>query len=98
MLPDDRYIEKHGEDDVRVTGTRVGIEHVLWAYRSGMLAEEVAAQFPTVPLDAVHGLIAYYLRHRRSVDVYLAQWRRTARQNRARQAAARPSPVVGRLR
>jgi hypothetical protein len=63
-----------------------------------MLAEEIAAAFTTVPLDAMHGVIACYLRNRRGADTSIPQWRRAARQNRARQSASHPSPVVGRPR
>ena len=64
MIDDDRYLETHADDDIRVEGTRVGIEHLLTAYLAGSLPEEIALEYPTVTLEQVHGGIAWYLRHR----------------------------------
>jgi uncharacterized protein (DUF433 family) len=98
MLPQDPYLDILAPHDIRVRGTRVGIEHILSAYNSGSLAEEIAVQFPTVSLAQVHGVIAYYLTHRAEVDEYLAQWRDHAARSR-REQASHPAPeVVQRLR
>jgi uncharacterized protein (DUF433 family) len=98
MLSSDPNLDILDADDVRVRGTRVGIEHLLSAYHDGSLAEEIAVQFPTVSLAQVHGVIAYYLNHRAEVDEYLRQWRDHADQAR-REQAKRPAPeVVKRLR
>lgn len=98
MIDDDRYLEVHAEGDVRVKGTRVGVEHLLSAYLAGSLPEEIAAQFPTVTLEQVHGVIAWYLRNRREVEEYLARWQESAREARRRQANADRVEVVERLR
>jgi uncharacterized protein (DUF433 family) len=95
---DDRYIEMLSSDDIRVTGTRVGIEHLLSAYLAGSLPEEIAVAFPTVTLEQVHGVIAYYLRNRTEIDAYLTRWRTRARQARTMQEQCESPRVVQRLR
>jgi uncharacterized protein (DUF433 family) len=73
MLPVSPYLEAHASDDVRITGTRVGLEHLVWAYNDGFTAEELAMQYRTVTLEQVHAVLAYYLANRSAVDEYLRQ-------------------------
>jgi uncharacterized protein (DUF433 family) len=56
---------------VVVTGTRVSLDLIVAAFTSGATAEEIAKQYPTVPLADVYAAITYYLRHRDDVDAYL---------------------------
>jgi uncharacterized protein (DUF433 family) len=82
----DRYLEILSADDDRVRGTRVGIEHLLTEYLAGRLPEEIAVDFPSVSLEQVHGVLAWYLRNRTEVDEYLRRWRSRARSARQEQA------------
>lgn len=97
-MQDDRYLESHSSDDIRVRGTRVGVEHVLEAYLAGSLPEEIALEFPTVTLEQLHGTIAWYLRNRSEVDAYLERWRARARRVRSEQSQARQPDLIRRLR
>ena len=98
MIRDDRYLETLSDQDVRVKGTRVGIEHVLSAYLAGSLPEEIAVEFSTVTLEQVHGVIACYLRQRKEVDEYLRRWRDRAHRIRSEQASTDGPEIVQRLR
>lgn len=62
--------DAHG--GVRVGGTRVTLESIVTAFRSGATAEEIAQQFPAVGLADIYQVIAYYLSHTDEVDAYLA--------------------------
>jgi uncharacterized protein (DUF433 family) len=97
-MESDRYLDILAPDDVRVRGTRVGIEHLLTEYLSGRLPEEIAAEFPTVSLEEVHGVLAWYLRNRDEVDEYLRRWRSRTRLARREQAKSESPEVVQRLR
>jgi len=97
-MEDDRYLETHSPDDVRVRGTRVGVEHVLEAYLAGSLPEEIALEFPTVTLEQVHGTIAWYLRNQAEADAYLERWRARAREVRSQQLEAVQPDLIRRLR
>src|ERR1051326_3365796 len=57
----------------RVAGTRVPLERVIDSYKAGSTAEEIAQDFDTLPLAAVHQVIAYYLSHREAVEAYLRE-------------------------
>jgi len=98
MKLDDLYLEMHSEDDVRVKGTRVGIEHLLSAYLAGGTPEEMAIEFPTLTLEQVHGVIAWYLRNREDADAYLHRWQSRARRARTQQQELGEPEVVQRLR
>lgn len=69
------YFDFLSEDDIRIKGTRVGIETVLDDYLSGASPEEIAARYRTLTLEQVYATITYYLRHQEEVDAYLARWR-----------------------
>ena len=60
---------------VRVGATRVTLDTVIGAFNEGHEAEEIVGHYPVLGLADVYGTIAYYLRHRAEVDVYLAQRR-----------------------
>jgi uncharacterized protein (DUF433 family) len=67
------YIHRTVEGGWRVAGTRVSLDSVVHAYWQGRLPEAIAADFPTLSLEQVHGAIAFYLRHRAEIDQYLAE-------------------------
>jgi len=91
------YSEFLGSDDIRIKGHRVGIDDVLYHYLEGYTPEEIAANFPTLSLEQIHGAITYYLHNRSEMDAYLsrlAAWR----EQRYREWADSPPPIVQRLR
>jgi uncharacterized protein (DUF433 family) len=98
MIEPDRYLEIISDVEVRIKGTRVGVEHLLSAYQSGMQPEEIALEFPTLTLEQIHGVIACYLRQRQQFDAYLHQWLSQTREHRTIQASLPPPEVVNRLR
>ena len=57
----------------RVIGTRVPLQYLVYAYRKGASAEEIAARYPSLSLAQVHALLAYYLEHRAEVDAYVLE-------------------------
>ena len=92
------YLEICPPDDIRVKGTRVGIEHLLSLYLSGAQPEQIVLEFPSVTLEQVHGVLACYLGHREPIDAYLEQWRDRAQELRADQRKQTPPSVIQRLR
>ena len=67
---------------LRVRGTRVTLETVLAAFAEGATAEEIAQQFPSIPLADVYQVIGYGLRHSSELDPYLARRRQDIREAR----------------
>lgn len=94
----EEYFDFLAPDDIRIKGTRIGIESILYEYiHRGQSSEAIAEKFYTLSLDQVYATILYYLRNRESVEAYLAEWLAFSRS--AREAQARnPPPVVVKLR
>lgn len=58
---------------IRITGTRVSLESVIYQYQQGATAEQVQDSFPSLKLADIYAVISYYLNHRAEVDEYLRQ-------------------------
>jgi uncharacterized protein (DUF433 family) len=58
---------------VRVGHTRVTLDTIVMAFTEGATAEEIAQQYPSLQLADIYAVIAYYLRHRSTVEAYLRQ-------------------------
>lgn len=85
-------------DDIRLKGTRIGIEHILNEYiYGGKVAEAIAELFPTVTLEQVYATILYYLHNPNTVGKYVEDW--VAYTKKAQEEHDKnPPPVVVRLR
>ena len=74
-------------NDIRIRGTRVGIETVLYEYiHRGQTAEEIADRFDVLTLEQVYATILYFLHHREAVSAYLTAWLEAGERARAAQA------------
>jgi uncharacterized protein (DUF433 family) len=58
---------------LRVAGTRVSLDSVIYAFDEGATPEEIAQDFPTLDLAAIYSVIGYYLQNRAEVEQYLEQ-------------------------
>jgi uncharacterized protein (DUF433 family) len=91
------YFDVLSEDDIRIRGTRVGIETVLLDFLEGSSPEEIAVRYGSLSLEQVYATITYYLRNRGKVDDYLHQCQKDT-DDAVQQQEARPSDIVRRLR
>jgi uncharacterized protein (DUF433 family) len=81
------YFEFLAPDDIRISGTRVGIETVLYEYiHRGQTPEQIAERFDALTLEQVYATILYYLRNRESVSAYITAWLEYGERARAVQA------------
>lgn len=92
------YFNFLAPDDIRLKGSRVGIESVLYQYiHREQTPSEIQKRFPTLSLEQIHATILYYLHNKIEVDAYMSDylewsWRMQEEQRR------NPPPVVLRLR
>jgi uncharacterized protein (DUF433 family) len=92
-LPD--FLTEHEYGEIRLTGHRIGLLHVVDCYAKGMSSEKIAKYFPSLPLPLVEDVVGFYLKNRAEVDAYVA----ASRAEIDRQAAAsRPWPDLAELR
>ncbi len=84
--------------DIRIKGTRMGVETILLVYLDGKLtAEQIAERYPNLTLEQVYATILYYLHNREQMDAYLEEY--LAESLRRQEAQDHnPPPAVLRLR
>jgi uncharacterized protein (DUF433 family) len=91
------YFEFLADEAIRIAGTRVGMETVVWNYQEGASPEEIALRYPTLTLEQIHATITYYLAHPDRVNAYL---QRVRQQQEAayQQSQQHPSALMRSLR
>ncbi len=62
-----------GDGTIRIGDTRVLLEIVIHAFQRGETPEGIVQAFPTLKLEDVYAVIAYYLQNRAEVDEYVRQ-------------------------
>jgi uncharacterized protein (DUF433 family) len=62
----------------RVSGSRVSLDSVIFAFNEGSTSEEIAQQYTTLNLADIYAVISYYLQNQAEVVEYLKR-RKTQR-------------------
>ncbi len=91
------YFDFQSPDDIRIKGTRVGIETILDDYVNGASPEEIAVRYRALTLEQVYATITYYLRNQTQIDAYLEKWRAYA-EAAWQEQQRNPPPAVRRMR
>ncbi len=91
------YFNFLAPNDIRLKGTRVGIETILYdfIYKS-KTPEEIFQTYSSLTLEQVYATILYYLHNQESVNQYIADWLEWSRKMQEEQRQ-NPSPVVQKL-
>ena len=92
------YFNFLAPDDIRIKGSRIGIETILYdyIYRS-RTPEEIAQIYTSLSLEQVYATILYYLQNKEVMSNYIADWLEWGHQQRKAQAL-NPPPGIVRLR
>jgi uncharacterized protein (DUF433 family) len=85
-------LETDADGVVRVSRTRVTLDTLVQAFSEGATAEEIAQQYPAVPLADIYSVIGYYLGQRGEVEAYLRERRQQTEQVR-QQTETRADPA-----
>ena len=85
-LPD--FLTRTEYGGIRLTGSRIGLEHVVEHFNDGESPEMIRLRFPHLALPHVYKACAFYLEHRPAVDAYV----RAGLERMERLAAAHPGP------
>lgn len=94
----EKYFQFIASDDIRIKGTRIGIESVLYEYiHRSQTPENITHRFPSLTLEQIYATILYYLQNRKQIDSYLKEWLKHSRQMRSEQDS-NPPPVIIKLR
>ncbi len=84
------YVERR-DGGYWITGTRVSLDSIVYAFLRGAAPESVAQSFPILKLEEVYGAISYYLSNRVEVNSYLREHDREFEALRAQAQRANPS-------
>jgi uncharacterized protein (DUF433 family) len=91
------YFNFLAPDDIRLKGSRIGIESVLYEYIfREQTPQEIVQRFPTLSLEQVYATILYYHHKKEEMDKYMTdyiEWGRRMREEQERN----PPPAVVRL-
>lgn len=92
------YFDFLSPDDIRVKGTRVGIETILYDFiYQSQVPEAIVDRYPSLTLEQVYATITYYLHNKETVTAYLIDWLEFGRKVREDQQR-NPSPAIIKLR
>jgi uncharacterized protein (DUF433 family) len=58
---------------IRIAKTRVTLDVIIAAYQHGDTPNEINKGYPTLTLAEIYAVLAYYLRNRERVHVYLRE-------------------------
>ena len=94
----EEYFDFQRTDDIRVKGTRIGIETILYDFiHRARTPEQIAQTYPSLNLEQVYATILYYLHNKEVVSNYIADWLEWSHQQLKAQEL-NPSPSAIRLR
>ena len=94
----EEYFDFFDTNDIRLKGTRIGIETILYDFiHRSQTPETIVKSYPSLTREQVYATITYYLHNQEAVSTYLAEWLEHGRRMREQQAK-NPSPVILRLR
>ncbi|MCL1470248.1 DUF433 domain-containing protein [Argonema antarcticum] len=93
----EEYFNFLAPDDIRLKGSRIGIETILYEYiYRARTPEQIAQIYTSLTLDQVYATILYYLQNKEAVGKYIVDWLEWGHQQRKVQAL-NPHPAVARL-
>lgn len=94
----EEYFDFLAPDDIRIKGTRIGIESVLYEYiHREQHPEAIIIRFPSLTLEQVYATILYYLHNKKKIDRYITEWLEYGQRMRVEQDK-NPPPIVVKLR
>jgi uncharacterized protein (DUF433 family) len=93
----EEYFNFLAPNDIRLNGTRIGIETILYEYiYRARTPEEIAQIYTSLTIEQVYATILYYLHNKEAVSNYIADWLEWGHRMREEQRR-NPSPVVQKL-
>ncbi|NJK67512.1 MAG: DUF433 domain-containing protein [Microcoleus sp. SU_5_3] len=82
-------------DDIRVKGTRIGIETILYDFiHRARTPDQILQSYPSLTLEQIYATITYYLHNKEAVSAYLADWLEWNHQQWKAQELNPPSGII----
>src|SRR5437868_6277222 len=61
--------------EIRLTGHRIGLYHAVSRYQEGFSPQLLHEEYPTLSLELINKVLAFYEANRAEVDAYVADYR-----------------------
>jgi uncharacterized protein (DUF433 family) len=72
-LPD--FLTEWPFGEIVLTGHRIGLYHVVEGYNQGYSPEQLHEEYPTLPLELINKVLAFYKENQSEVDAYMVRFR-----------------------
>jgi uncharacterized protein (DUF433 family) len=72
-LPD--FLIRHEYGEIRLAGHRIGLFHVVDRSQQGESPEGIQRHYPSLSLDEIRKVLAFYQANQADVDAYVAAYR-----------------------
>lgn len=86
-------LRQDAEGTIRVIGSRITLDTLVNIWKRGDTFEEIQDGFPTLSLDQIEGVIAWYLNNTAAADAYLEEQEAEAEALR-KEIESRPSYIA----
>ena len=70
-LPD--FLIQGPKGEIRLMGHRIDLYLIVLFYNEGHTSEMLQNEYPTLPLDLIHKVLAFYFENQAEVDAYVAE-------------------------
>jgi len=100
-MPDsmpETYLIFVSPDEIRLKGHRIWLEHIVPCFQQGKTNEEIVITLPTLTLDEVTDVRAWYDAHRAEADEYVARSDAALAAEYERSLQQPVPPVIARIR
>lgn len=92
------YFDFLAPDDIRLKGTRMGIETILYRFiHQCQTPDEIVRTYPALTLEQIYATILYYYHEKENVSAYLTDWLEWSHRVREEQKS-NPPPFIEKLR
>lgn len=72
-FPETVPLRYDGDDNIRVTGSRITLDTLVGCFEMGDTFEEIQEGFPSLTLEQINAIIGWYLNNRAEVDEYIRE-------------------------
>jgi uncharacterized protein (DUF433 family)/catechol 2,3-dioxygenase-like lactoylglutathione lyase family enzyme len=80
-LPD--FLTEWPYGEIVLTGHRIGLYHVVYHHKGGESAEQIHERYPTLSLELIRKVLAFYRENQPEVDAYVAREQQEIERQRA---------------
>ena len=88
------FLTQDADGEIHLTGHRIGLYTVVREHQEGRSAEQIAGEYPTLPLALVYKVLAFYLETQPEVNAYVEAYQAELE----RLEAVAPGPGVLKVR